>query len=183
MTESIVESKLRPRNRVWIKLSGGRFFTIPESEASAFPAGAELSGEDINRLSRIDQFHRGKEKLLRLLSIRPRTRKEMEEALDKMEINSGVIEGILAEMVECGFVNDRKFAVDYARAKSELKGLGPHRIGYELKRLGVNGTIIKSVLEEKFDSSLQREMAWAAAKKKLGSARLNQNLIKRVSNS
>ena len=39
MTETIVEWKPRPRNTVFIKLSGGRFFTIPVAQGEAFKPG------------------------------------------------------------------------------------------------------------------------------------------------
>ena len=54
MSETIIEWKPRPRNRTFIKLSGGRFFTVPEAEGESLEPGTVLQEEDIKRLSRID---------------------------------------------------------------------------------------------------------------------------------
>ena len=50
MPETIVERKPRPRDRVWIRLSGGRFFAVPEAAATHCALGAVLSDEDIGHL-------------------------------------------------------------------------------------------------------------------------------------
>jgi len=181
MTETVIQCKPRPRNRVMIKLSGGRFFTIHESEAFSFSTGQVLKEEDIKRLIRMDQYLRGKEKVLRLLSIRSRTKREIKTALEKMGLEEGVIRGVVNEMHEAGLIDDLRFAREYVRAKTELKNLGPHRINRELGRFGVSKSLINKALGETFAGDFQEELAHRAVRKKLGQSRLDRKSVKRIS--
>ncbi len=180
MSETVVESKPRPRDRVLIRLSGGRFFTVPKSEGDALATGTVLRDEDIDRLSRIDQYVRGKDKALRLLSIRARSQHEIEGALAGMEIAPGVRAGILQELVELGLVDDNRFARDFAGSRVEFRHLGPHRIRFDLKKLGVNPAIVDRALDESFPSGRQEELAWKIVRKKLGSRKPDERDIRRL---
>lgn len=181
MAESIVEWKPRPRNRVYIKLSGGRFFTVPESETLPLKVGSTLSDEQIEQLGRIDQYVRGKEKALRLLSIRPRTRFEIRKALDGIGVIQAIREGIVSELVEQGILDDVRFAREYVRARMQSKHLGPHRLRFDLGKLGVGETIVESVLGEEFSAHTQDELAWDVVRKKLGARGANEADIRRLS--
>ena len=180
MPETIVEIKPRPRDRMSIRLSGGRFFTIPQSEGEALGTGIVLRDEDVERLSRIDQYLRGKDKALRLLSIRARSRHELESALAGMEIVPGVRNGILEELRELGLVDDARFAREYAAVRVELKHVGPHRLRFDLGKFGVSSAIVDRVLDESFPSGRQDELAWDIVRKKLGSRKPDERDIRRI---
>ena len=181
MSETVVEWKPRPRNRIFIKLSGGRFFTIPEAEGESLEPGAVLSEEDINRLSRVDQYLRGKDKALRLLSIRARSRYEVDNALSGMEIAPEIRSGILEELRELGLIDDVRFARDFVDSRIEIKHLGPHRLKFELKKFGVSGSIIEQAIEEAFHEGRQEELAWKIVRKKIGSRNVDEREVRRVS--
>ena len=165
---------------MWIKLSGGRFFTIPQSEGQALGTGIVLRDDDIERLSRIDQYVRGRDKALRLLSIRARSRHELESALAGMEIAPGVRSGILEELRELGLVDDARFAREFAGARIELKRVGPHRLRFELGKFGVSSAIVDRVLDESFPSGRQDELAWEVVRKRLGSRKPDEGDIRRI---
>ena len=180
MSETIVEWKPRPRNRTFIKLSGGRFFTVPEAEGESLEPGTVLHEEDIKRLSRIDQYFRGKDKALRLLSIRARSRYEIENALSGMEIAPEIRSGILEELRELGLIDDARFAREYVDSRIEIKHLGPHRLKFELKKFGVSGSIIDTTIEEAFPEGRQEELAWKIVRKKIGSRKADEKDVRRA---
>ena len=180
MSETIVEWKPRPRNRTFIKLSGGRFFTVPEAEGESLEPGTVLQEEDIKRLSRIDQYFRGKDKALRLLSIRARSRYEIENALSGMEIAPEIRSGILEELRELGLIDDARFTREYVDSRIEIKHLGPHRLKFELKKFGVSGSIIDSTIEEAFPEGRQEELAWKIVRKKIGSRKADEKEVRRA---
>ena len=181
MSETIVERKPRPHERVFLRLSGGRFFTVPESEAEKLLPGTALAEEDITRLTRIDQYVRGRDKALRLLSIRSRSRYEIENALAALEIAAEVRRGILEELRELGLVDDERFAREFVGARVDLKRLGPHRLKFELRKLGVAPAIVERVLDEAFPTGRQEELAWVAVRKKLGSRVPDERDVRRIS--
>lgn len=164
-----------------MRLSGGRSFIIPETEAAGLRPGLELPADAIERLSRIDQYLRGKEKALRLLSIRSRSKHELEKALGALRLDPAVARGIMQEMIDCGLVDDLRFAREFVRAKTELKNQGPHRLRGDLKRSGVARTVIDRAIGELCTAESQEELAWRAARRKMGTGNLDVNAVKRVS--
>ncbi len=180
MPETIVECKPRPRERLFVRLSGGRFFTVPLSEGESLAPGMVLGDEDIERLSRVDQYMRGREKAMRLLALRSRSRRELEDALDGMEIAPPVRNGILEELRELGLVDDVRFAREYASSRVELKHLGPHRLKFELRKFGVSPSIVAGAIGEAFPSGRQEELAWEIVRRKLGSRIPNEKDVRRI---
>jgi regulatory protein len=180
MPETVVESKPRPRDRLLVRLSGGRFFTVTQSDGALLEPGTVLGDEDVERLSRIDQYLRGRDKALRMLSIRGRSRHEIEQALAGMEIAPGVRAGVIEELRELGLVDDARFAREYAGSRAELRHLGPHRIKFELKKLGVSAAIVEEAVGESFPSGRQEEIARALVRKKVGSRRPDERDVRRI---
>jgi regulatory protein len=170
MTEQVIEVRPRPRRRIFIKLSGGRSFTLPEDEACGLSIGDAVTGEEADRLSRIDQYFRGKEKALRLLSLRARASQEIRTSLDDLGIERSIRNGIVQEFEELGLIDDERFARDYTRAKIESKQLGPYRLQFQLAKFGIKAAVIEMVLEEAFSGDMQEKLAWA--KKRSGGSAL-----------
>lgn len=181
MTEHVIELRPRPRQRIFIKLTGERSFTLPLDEASGLEIGDAISDEEIARLSRIDQYFRGKEKALRLLSIRARARQEICTSLDDLGIEKSIRNGIVEELEELGLIDDERFAREYTRAKIDLKQLGPYRLKYQLAKFGIKAKVVDEVLEEAFSGDMQEELAWTVVRKKLSGKKVGQKEIRRLS--
>lgn len=180
MPESIVEWKPRPRNRVFIRLSGGRFFTIPESRTPPLAAGMVLSDEDVQQLTRIDQYTRGEEKVMRLLAIRPRTKQELTRALDALDVPATIRDGVMHDLQERGLIDDAKFAREYVRNRVELRQMGPHRLRHDLKRLGVASSIVDDTLDREITSSSQETSARDIIRRRLGRSRPTEGDVRRI---
>lgn len=181
MPDHIVELKPRPRDKVLVRLSGGRFFTIPEEAAKALSVDMVLSEGELERLDRMDQYLRGKEKALRLLSLRSRTRAEIKTALGALSIDSTIRSGLIKELEELGLIDDRRFAREYVRVKTDVKRMGPHRLRHDMKRLGIAGEIVEEILDASFDSQRQETMAWDLVSRKLGEGPVDEKAVRRVS--
>jgi regulatory protein len=179
MPDHIVELKPRPRDRVKVTLAGGRFFTIPAGGV-ALDIGSVLTDEEIARLDRMDQYFRGKEKAVILISKRSRTREQVKTALDKLSIETSIREGILSELEEIGLVDDRRFALEYVRIKSEVRRLGPHRLRHDLKRLGVRKSIVDDALDDSFDEPTQESMARELARRRAGGTPIDEKAARRI---
>jgi len=180
MSESIVEWKPRPRNRISIKLSGGRFFTVPETEVEPYGPGAALPDDEVERLARVDQYWRGRDKALRLLARRERSRHEIKKALDVLEMQAPVRDGVLADLTEAGLIDDERFTRNYVESRMELKRLGPHRLRHDLARLGVASSIVDRVLRDQVSSEGQEAMAWALVRRKLGNSVPDERDVRRI---
>jgi len=180
MPDRIAELRPRPRERVVVTLSGGRSFTIPEEQAYPLSVGLELSDVDIGRLDRIDQYFRGREKALRLISLRARTRAQVKTALDNLEITSSIRDGIVGELEEDGLIDDERYARNFVQARSELRFMGPHRLRRDLAKLGVRRDIVDAAIGEELDGESQEQLAWALVDRKIGAARVDEKTVRRI---
>lgn len=102
---------------------------------------------------------------LRLLSIRPRSEKEIRDALKRRGYNENIIENTINLCKEKDYINDREFAETFIRDKINFSKYGPERIKYELKLKGISDDIINRVLRINRDE--QYEMALELGKKRL----------------
>lgn len=84
---------------------------------------------------------------MRSLSRRSRSVEEVRQRLAERELPSDIIEEILTELIEHGFLDDRRYAGEYVRTKLRA-GFGPHRIRRELNERNVNSSYVEEVLEE-----------------------------------
>jgi regulatory protein len=179
MPDHIIELKPRPRDRVMVSLAGGRFFTIPAGGAQ-LSVGTVLSDEAIARLDRMDQYFRGKDKAVSLISKRSRTREQVKAALEKLSIDSPVRDGILSELEDIGLIDDVRFTREYVRIKSEVRRQGPYRLRYDLKRLGVRKSIVDEVLDDSFDEHTQEVMARELAHRRAGGQPVDEKAARRI---
>ncbi|MDH3197055.1 MAG: RecX family transcriptional regulator [Candidatus Krumholzibacteria bacterium] len=180
MSDRIVELKPRPRDRVTVALAGGRFFTVPAAQAEPLRTGQDLGEVDVARLDALDQYFRGRDKMLRLLARRARSRHELSTALAAMAIVERVRGGILAELEEQGLVDDARFAREYVHARAEARAEGPHRLRRDLRKRGVARAVIDEVLAGGFDRERQEAMARTLVARKLGGGAVDERAVRRM---
>jgi regulatory protein len=140
----------------------------------------ELSEAEVERLVRLDQYHRGKDKAFRLLSIRARTRHEIAVALENLGIEPSIRGGIVEELEELGLIDDEKFTRDYIQTKMDVKQLGPHRLKHLLSKLGVKMPVIETALAELFDTEVQEALSWRLVDKRLSRQNLDEKAVRQI---
>ena len=88
--------------------------------------------------------------VLRLLTYRDRSCKELHEHLLRKGFTETVIEKTIKKMKEFGYLDDQKYTADYIRCK-KYSGYGLKKIQYELILKGIDRDIVDSLIEEKFN--------------------------------
>jgi regulatory protein len=69
------------------------------------------------------------------------------------------IEQAVGELIECGELDDERFAALFAEDKRELSGWGPERIAAALRERGLDRALIDRVTEEDHAAQLERAAA------------------------
>jgi regulatory protein len=179
MPEIITERKPRPRDRVEIRLSGGRFFAIPQAAAELLAVGQQLSDEDVAHLDGVDQYTRGRDKAMRMLALRARSRREIDDALRAMSLRDTIRTGLLRELEENGLVDDTRFAREFVAVKKDVRRMGPHRLRHDLGRLGLPRAAVDEALAG-FGAEEQETMARALAEKQLGASIPSEKSVRRI---
>jgi regulatory protein len=105
-----------------------------------------------------------KDYALRLLSVRDRSRNELEDRLCRKGFEVEDIQEVLSELEDAGLIDDRQFSRAYVQAKVH-RIWGPRRILFELHKKGIADQIAKQALEEAYDETLVRTKAVSRASK------------------
>jgi regulatory protein len=134
-------------DRVAVHLDGRRAFDLAAVvvDRAGLRAGDPLSAQRQRELLEQDAPFRSRERALRLLGLRDRSRREIERRLRQAGFDAGVIAQTVEWLAGLGYLDDRRFAAAYA-AEKWRGGWGPRRIHTELAAKGVERPVIDEAL-------------------------------------
>lgn len=113
-----------------------------------------------------DPVQQAKEICLRLLTVRPRTRVELAQALARKGIEDEVVEQVLSRFDEVGLVDDAAFADVWVRSRHNFQGLSRRALAMELRRKGVADESAAEALAT-VDTEAEEERARQLVRKRL----------------
>lgn len=115
------------------------------------------------------QYKRARERALRLLALRGRSRAELRKKLAERDFSKSVIERVLENLVELGYLDDEAFAVNRARHLAVNRLYGDRKIEEQLREKGVAREAAKAAIREVREEFPEMEgIALSAAKKLQG---------------
>lgn len=109
---------------------------------------------------------------LRMLARRPYSLGEMRQALEKKFPQNAAVREAIARLRELGYLDDRKFAEQYAYSLVQNRAMGPHRLRRELKAKRVDYKYVEPAVEQAYQETTARDLLEKALDKKLRSIRL-----------
>ena len=115
------------------------------------------------------QYKRARERALRLLALRGRSRAELRKKLAERDFTKSVIERVLENLVELGYLDDEAFAANRARHLAVNRLYGDRKIEEQLREKGVAREAAKAAIREVREEFPEIEgIALSAAKKLQG---------------
>jgi len=103
---------------------------------------------------------------LRLLGGRAYSMGELREKMRQRAEEPGSIDPVIARLKEAGYLDDRKFAENYAAARLENQGFGKMRVLRDLRQRRVAPKLAEQVAESTFKSTNETELVEAFLKRK-----------------
>lgn len=106
------------------------------------------------------------EKGIFLLSLRDRTKKELQQKLNEKYRNSRMVEKSVLKLVELGYINDKEYAVSYIMSRK----YGKQRITYNLMQKGIGRETIEEAyfsIEEEYEKNIEDEKLEKAIEKNI----------------
>lgn len=91
---------------------------------------------------------------LRYLSFRPRSRKEVENYLQKKKVSDRVVQLVISKLEETGFIDDQKFAQWFVEQRSRFNPRGKQVLVYELLTKGINRVLVDEAVSMVDESAL-----------------------------
>ena len=165
-----IQVQKRNRNRVSIYIDGKYGFSLDfvSFSHSGLHVGDSLSEEQMESLTRKDEFFRARDYALSFLSYRERTEHEMKSRLFEKGFSAGIVRSVLELLRERGLIDDRTFAQRWVGDVLSARPMGRLRVAHELKKKRVDEGIIEEVCANSFELGTESELARRAAQKKLG---------------
>ncbi|PAU93398.1 hypothetical protein CK503_11730 [Aliifodinibius salipaludis] len=96
--------------------------------------------------------------MMKRLGSRDHSRKELFTKAIRKEYPKNIIEKVLDELEEKGYLNDESFAVKFAQDKSHLNKWGPNKIKAHLYKKGISGTVAERSIQKVFENKNIKEV-------------------------
>lgn len=127
-----------------------------------------------------EKFHEAMKYAFFLLSQRERSKRELEERLQKRGYFSEVIQMVIHRLEELEYLNDIRFAENWTEMKLKRKPCGKKLLREELKKKGIEPETIDQILEKVFLDVDEELMAKELVEKKIkGCPGLDEKILYR----
>ena len=180
-----IESQEKRKYRFSIFLNGEFAFGIHQDVLlqSGIATGDALSQEKIENILELERRRSAKEKAYRLLSVRPRSEKEMHDRLKRAGYLEKDIAWVMEELLRLKLINDSEFAIAFVRNRMITRPCGHYTLRQELQQKGINDSAIARAIAEAYKEQDEYHVAWQiAAQNKKKQMRLDEDKArKRVS--
>lgn len=167
-TITAIEIQKKNKNRYAIFIDGEFAFGIDAEVLVKYglARGAVLTREKIDTILLADERKKAKNKALRLLSVRARSRKELYLRLQQAGFAEWLIESVLADLERVKLIDDREFALSFSRSIVATKKCGELLIRRELQAKGIADEFIEAGIAEAYKEVTQFDLAFELASKK-----------------
>lgn len=150
----------RKGNKIQVTFSDSTSIKLSSDVYKKFPVkvGDEIDEKSLELIKRENEYFEVKRLALRFLSIRNHSTQELSRKLLRKKFSGEIIEKVLNDLFNLGYLNDKKFAEQYF---NELVGkfFGPLKIKNELIKRGINREVVDEVLNDYFtNDEMQREV-------------------------
>jgi len=109
----------------------------------------EITQQEIEKLIKENEFQKILEKVLRFLSYRPRSQKEILGFLVKKQTGEETEKMVMGKLKDLGMVNDLEFAKWWVEQRKTFRPTGKRLLVTELQQKGISKEIIEQVLAER----------------------------------
>jgi regulatory protein len=143
----------------------------PEQFDPAFVEDHEGGADPASDTSRADPAARARQVCLRLLTLAPRTRAQLADALRKRGIPDDAADEVLSRFEDVGLIDDAAFARAWVESRHYSRGLSGRALSAELKQRGVAADEIRAAIDEQLSPEAEVSAARRLIDRKLESTR------------
>ena len=164
---SAIEAQEKRGNRRSIFIDGEFALGVDETVIAdlGLRVGQRIGEEELLSIVRAEQVSKARERALRLLDFRPRSRMEISRRLSAAGFADDIVEETLERLERVGLIDDGQFAKAWVGHRSAGKGMGRARIKWELRRKGVSNEEVEEALSA-VDDETERRSALETARRR-----------------
>lgn len=179
-------TKLEKKKRLYVlELDNSKKLYITEDTIVRFflTKGKTVNQEELEEIKAFAQFSYGRNLALYHLSFKSRTVKEIRGYLKKFEIEDGVSQKIISDLIQTKWLDDVAYARTYIQQQLLSGNKGPYVLKQKLQLKGIANSIIQEVLAQEDFAELCLQIAEKIKKnyqKKLPLVALQQKIYQQL---
>ncbi|MEE4312059.1 MAG: RecX family transcriptional regulator [candidate division KSB1 bacterium] len=164
-----IEIQKKRKNRCSVFLDEEFAFGIDQELLIEFGLvnGAFLSDTDVEAILEAENKRAAKTRAFGLLAYRDRSEKEIHDRLKKIGYDEETTNWVVSELKRLNLINDKRFAVSFAKSKMISKPMGRFLLKQELLQKGLSDTIIEITLAEVYQETSESSLAFELAEKQM----------------
>jgi regulatory protein len=176
----IVEQKKRP-NRRNVYLDGAFAFGLNDNVVARFRLreGMVISAEMVAEIAAGEVRQECFDYAMKYLQMRLHSSAELRRKLVRREYGEAVIDGVIADLLRMGYLDDARFAKTKAMSAAEHKHHGRRRAFMELIKAGVKKDVADAALNDVYEKTDSSAAARMLAEKKAGSLKKLEPVVAR----
>ncbi len=149
-TVTAIKGQQRDPERVNIYLDSEFAFAIMREEAivQGLRIGRELTVDEVGEFRARDTVSKAIESALRLLTVRPRTEKELRDRLRQKAYEPTAIDAAIERIHRWGYLDDAAFARNWVANRTEHRPRGKRMLVQELRQKGVDRETISETIDD-----------------------------------
>ena len=134
--------------------------------ASGIASGDLLTTEKVQQICELENRAQAKQKAFRLLAVRSQSRHELRQRLSRAHYSDDIITWVIAELDRLGLLDDKAFALEFARSRMATRPEGRFLLHQELRQKGIIEAEICAALDSVFDADTEQSIARDLAAKR-----------------
>lgn len=156
---------VRRRGKVRVEIDGAGAVVLAKPLAATLRIGQSLSDEELASLQRADEVEAAAQRAMRLVAIRPRSERELRDALTRARVPEPIQRAALERLRETGAIDDQAFAKVWVENRQAFRPRSSLALKVELRRKGVAAETISAVLERVDDEAAALQAARTAGRR------------------
>lgn len=167
-TITAITPQKRRKNRVSVFIDDEFAFGLEAEVAERFGlrTGRMLERSSIEKILSEEEVKRALDRAFRFLAARPRSEQELVSRLQRHGYPPFVIERVLAKCKSLKYIDDRQFALQFARNRLQQRPVGRAMLQAELRRKGLAPTLIEETLVMVYHEQDERALAQRLVEKR-----------------
>jgi regulatory protein len=141
-----IEVQKRNPQRVNVHIDGHFALGLAAIEAARLKVGQQLSAVEITRLKERDEIEVAHDRVLNLLSYRPRSVAEVRRRLSDNQFDTHTIDKVVDRLSQADLLNDEAFARYWLENRDTFKPRSSRALRYELRQKGIADSVIDAIL-------------------------------------
>ena len=150
-----IKQQVKRADRFSIYVDGKYSFSLSQEELakSGLHKDQELSAQELKQIHKTAVLDKAKDRVMRYISIRPRSQWEIEDYLKRKGYNPRVTRTVRVTLKRAGLIDDLAFARQWVEWRINFKNRSKRQIKSELFKKRISRDIIDEVLAEVGDDT------------------------------